>query len=338
MTRIMYDSTTPWAIPRDAEMVAYYVDGRYAWPQSWLDLFPRAVKVSISAIGARTAQVGDVEVGCIWPPANAVPWVRRARADGYDPTIYVNELNDWIHVRRAFWAAGEAEPYYWVARYNGVREIPPGAVARQFAHPHDGDGIADRPWETGAHYDLSIAVDYWPGVDARPPGGGGGAPEQKVRNDDMTMYVKNAAGGALVKAVTSNADGYWGRDVGEAEWNVIQKHAEDTEVPVEVGYINDYDFVNMPVRSGTATVVWNDELPTTPGDNPANFIPAHQLLAGINVRALVADVDEAVLAAELEARGIDGVSPAQMKSIFSGVLADTVGRLVLTPAGDPDQA
>ena len=28
---IMYDSTTPGAIPTNAGMVAYYVDGAYAW-------------------------------------------------------------------------------------------------------------------------------------------------------------------------------------------------------------------------------------------------------------------------------------------------------------------
>ncbi len=165
MTRIMFDSTSPGDIPRDAEMVAYYVDGRYAWPQAWINMFPNAVKVPISAIGVATAPVGDVEVGCIWPPANAVPWVRRARADGYDPTIYMNELNDWPAVRQAFRDAGEPEPHYWTARYNGVRSIPDGAVARQFAHPHDGDGVANNPWETGKHYDLSVVADFWPGID-----------------------------------------------------------------------------------------------------------------------------------------------------------------------------
>lgn len=165
MTRLMFDSTTPWDIPRDAELIAYYVDGAYAWPSAWLDMFPNAKKVSISAIGQRVAQVGDVEVGCIWPPQNAVPWVLRARAAGYDPWIYTNELNDWLAVRQAFWSAGVPEPHYWTARYNGVREIPAGALGRQFAHPHDGDGIADRPWETGAHYDLSVMADHLPGVD-----------------------------------------------------------------------------------------------------------------------------------------------------------------------------
>lgn len=163
--RLMYDSTTPWDIPRDAEMIAFYVDGLYAWKPEWLNMFPNAVKVSISAIGARTAHVGDVEPGCIWPPRNAVPWVLRARADGIDPTIYTNERNDWGSVRQAFRDAGVREPHYWVANYDGVRVLPSGAVAKQFAWPPDSGRYSGKPWETGKHYDLNIVADYWPGVD-----------------------------------------------------------------------------------------------------------------------------------------------------------------------------
>lgn len=170
MPRLMYDSTDPADIPRGVGMVAYYVDGIYAASRDYVkSLHPGATLVSISAIGNRTAQVGDVEAGCIWPVANAVPWVVRARADGFDPTIYCNELNDWPAVRAAFKAAGVPEPHYWVARYNGVREVPAGSVGRQFAHPYDAnDPVANNPWETGGHYDLSIIDDYWPGVDAAP--------------------------------------------------------------------------------------------------------------------------------------------------------------------------
>ncbi len=187
--RLMYDSTTPWSIPRDAEMVAYYVDGRYAWPSEWLDLFPNAVKVGISAVGARGAQVGDVETGCIWPPENAVPWVLQARSEGYDPTIYVNERNDWSPTILAFLAAGVPAPHWWVAHYDGVRDLPTGAVAKQFAHP--GDGGPSVPWETGAHYDLSVVADYWPGVDLiAHPGDGGGQPKPPKRKRKSVPNIK----------------------------------------------------------------------------------------------------------------------------------------------------
>lgn len=211
--RLMYDSTTPWDIPRDAKMVAYYVDGKYAWKPEWLDLFPEAQKVSISAIGVKTAHVGDVEVGCIWPLANAIPWTLRARADGYDPTLYVNELNDWLPLRRTFWAAGVPEPHYWVARYNGVREVPPGSVGRQFAHPHDGDGVANNPWETGKHYDLSIIAPYWPGVDD------GGL--ENMNEEQMRKFAAMIADEINVRVL-------WGPRYGDAERNLVDATIERT--------------------------------------------------------------------------------------------------------------
>lgn len=177
MTRTMYDSTNPSDIPRDAQMVAYYVDGIYAWPRAWIDLFPNSVMVSISAIGAKTAQVGDVEDGCIWPPANAVGWVLRARADGYDPTIYVNERNDWAPTRDAFDARGVAHPHWWVANYDGRQTIPDGAVAKQYAHPP----------MLGKHYDLSTVADYWPGVD-NPKGG-----DAMSWNEDLTLTTPDGS-------------------------------------------------------------------------------------------------------------------------------------------------
>jgi len=165
--RTMYDSVNASAIPRSAEMVAGYVDGIYAWsPQDWAR-FPDAVKVRISAVGAtHLAQVFDVEQGCIWPPERVVPLVVAARRAGIDPTVYVNERNDWGPTKAAFDRAGVAHPHWWLANYDGRADyVTPGAVARQYAHPHDGDGVADRPWETGGHYDLSAVRDYWPGVD-----------------------------------------------------------------------------------------------------------------------------------------------------------------------------
>lgn len=154
--RTMYDSTNGHDIPVDAEMVAGYVDGRFAWtPEEW-DRFPDAVKVRISAVGAtHLAEVFDVEVGCIWPPANVVPLVVAARRAGIDPTVYVNERNDWAPTRVAFDRAGVAHPHWWVANYDGKATVPEGAVAKQYAN---------EPM-TGGHYDASAVVDFWPGVD-----------------------------------------------------------------------------------------------------------------------------------------------------------------------------
>lgn len=155
--RTMYDSVNAGAIPRDAEMVAGYVDGKFAWSQADWDRFPNAVKVTISAVGTRLAHVVDVEQGCVWPVENAVPWVQWARANGIDPTVYCNWQNDLHRVRLAFDQAGVEQPHYWVAKYDGRREIPAGTVGKQYMAPESG---------APGHYDVSSIANYWPGVDS----------------------------------------------------------------------------------------------------------------------------------------------------------------------------
>jgi hypothetical protein len=165
MVRYMYDSTVPTDIPTFVQMVAGYIDGDYGrWDESDWNRWPDTAKVRIAR---RTytddGDVLDVEYGIptVWPLTDAsvregiVNWVRRRRTAGKHPAIYCNELNDWAPVRDIFIRAGVAQPLYWVARYNGVAQIPAGAIARQYANPP----------LTGEHYDLSVVADYWPGVD-----------------------------------------------------------------------------------------------------------------------------------------------------------------------------
>ena len=190
MPRIMFDSVNPFAIPADAKMVLVYVDGIYKWSQAGRDRFRHAKQVTCSAIGAVTAQVGDVEKDCIWPPHKAPGWVLRARADGYDPTVYVNEMNDWGPVREAFRVAGVREPHYWVANYNGVRAIPAGSVGRQYAHPSTPPGNPQGPWHTAGHWDESWIADYWPGVDNGGPGGGGGNEDDVLSVDQDNRLIE----------------------------------------------------------------------------------------------------------------------------------------------------
>lgn len=157
MVRRMYDSVDAGAIPAAADMVGGYVDGRYAWSLADWSRFADAIKVRISAIGSNiNAHVFDVEVGCIWPPARVVPLVVAARKIGIDPTVYVNERNDWGPTKAAFDAAGVAHPHWWVANYDGREDyLSPGAVARQYANPP----------MVGFHADASAVADFWPGVD-----------------------------------------------------------------------------------------------------------------------------------------------------------------------------
>lgn len=157
MPTLMYDSVNPLAIPANVPAVLGYVDGAYAWSQEEWDRFPNARKVGCSAVGARLAQVFDVEPGCIWPPANVVPLVQAARRAGFERvTVYCNEMNGWGPTRAAFDAARVPQPYYLVANYNGIPAIPAGSVGRQFMAP-EGTGKAKAP----GHYDVSIVDDAW---------------------------------------------------------------------------------------------------------------------------------------------------------------------------------
>ena len=148
----MYDSVTASNIPRNAQMVAGYVDGRYKWSQSDWALFPNAVHVPIAVFAStNNGVVGDCESGDM-SPSGAVSWVRMRRASGVIPTIYTSE-SAWNSVRAAFAQAGEPEPFWWVAAYPGEGVfVPYGAVAHQYTD--------------AGPYDVSVVGDYWPGVDS----------------------------------------------------------------------------------------------------------------------------------------------------------------------------
>lgn len=157
--RIMYDSVTARDIPSSVGMVAGYVNGKYAWSQADWDRFPNAVKVRIATRGNVTdGHVLDVEVGAA-QPYQAPGWAVQRRSVGVDPTVYCS-LASWDMVRAAFRRATVPEPHYWIAHYDNVRDIPSGAVAKQFINPP----------KSGGHFDLSMVADYWPGIDPVPNG------------------------------------------------------------------------------------------------------------------------------------------------------------------------
>ena len=155
----MFDAIAAKApgIPVDAEMVAGYVDGAFAWSAADWARFPRAVLVEIACFASTNlGQVLDVEKGNA-TPAQAPAWVHMRRAAGCDPTVYCS-LSNWPTVKAAFATAGIAEPHWWVADYSlgQVPQIPAGAVALQYT---------DNP--PASPYDTSVVADYWPGVDSQ---------------------------------------------------------------------------------------------------------------------------------------------------------------------------
>lgn len=153
--RTMYDAVTPENIPRNAQLVAGYIDGHIGvWtPEQWA-YFPDATKVKITVFASdNEGHVLDCENGDATPD-QCPAWVVKRRQAGADPTVYCN-TSSWAAVRAAFAANKVAEPHYWIAAYPGNGpQIYAGAVAHQYADP--------------GPFDLSVVMDYWPGVDPAP--------------------------------------------------------------------------------------------------------------------------------------------------------------------------
>lgn len=248
--RLMYDSVDADAIPADAEVVGGYVDGRYAWSVADWNRFPSATKVRISAVGTNiNAHVFDVEVGCIWPPAKVVPLVVAARKLGIDPTVYVNERNDWGPTRAAFDAAGVAQPHYLVANYDGVRDpqtgkwtasVPAGAIGKQFAHPP----------MIGIHVDLSYVADYWPGVDgtfgnpAKGPNQGGNIMAALTELEQRELLDKTRAIHAALW-FTENAPTVTGGPGPETVHDIVQRVAGRQAAQIDADRLDDTALSNI---------------------------------------------------------------------------------------------
>lgn len=172
MTRTMYDSVDANAIPTNAPIVGGYVDGLYVWSNADWNRFPHSVKVRIAVFAdTNDGHVLDVESGNA-TPTQAPSWVRMRRAAGVDPTIYCSQ-SWWGLLQGAFDSQNVPQPHYWIANYDDVKQMIPGAIAKQYAD----DQIV------GAHYDLSIVADYWPGVDPTPP------PTPELVTEDDTMIL-----------------------------------------------------------------------------------------------------------------------------------------------------
>jgi len=131
-----------------------YVDGNYQSYPALKKRFPGKLVVPIAVFPSTNA--GTVFDG---PPDNStwpqvVDWVVMRRKAGVDPTVYT-DASDWATGVQAFNARGVPGPHWWIASWNGVQDIPAGAIGHQYQ-------------EVPQRYDVSVFADYWPGVDSKP--------------------------------------------------------------------------------------------------------------------------------------------------------------------------
>lgn len=150
--RAMYDSTTPAAIPENAEMVAGYLNGDFTWTREEWARFKNAVKVGIVISAINEGHVLDVETGDA-TPQQAPGWVKARRAAGHTrPTVYVNRSN--AHAVIDACAKEGLEPgkqfWLWLATLDGTDTTDlPAVVAIQ-----DKDAKA-----LGFNADSSVVLD-----------------------------------------------------------------------------------------------------------------------------------------------------------------------------------
>jgi hypothetical protein len=180
--RQMYDSDTA-TYPAGTQIIAAYVDGsrtggNYAAARA---AHPDALIWRISAVGEADADVIDLESGDVWPPAAAIPWIRRQLAAGRTPAYYCN-TSSRATVLAAFNAAGLPPLPWWRADYNGVQALEMGEIAHQYADPP----------MTGGHWDASVIADDLPGLDG-PASAGAGAQiidQEDDLNTDESTWLK----------------------------------------------------------------------------------------------------------------------------------------------------
>lgn len=155
----MYDAVDVAAIPKDALIVAGYVDGNWPTYDELVAAVPNAQHVSITVTGKPGARVADCETGDL-SPATAAGWAKSEIAAGRRPCIYYARStapqvsaalqNDGI-------ALGEVD--YWVADWTGTAHVVSGSVATQWADPP----------KSGGNYDISETVGSWPSVPTPGP-------------------------------------------------------------------------------------------------------------------------------------------------------------------------
>jgi hypothetical protein len=161
--RLMYDSTQPGDIPRDAPIVALYP---HAWNADFSG-FPHALQVRIDNRGdhADDCHVLDVERYAA-TPETAVQWIdswHKLHPSGMDavngyfvrPTVYMSESP--LAAFRTL--AGNMQYDVWVANWSHGPVPVPGTIGVQYENPQ----------LTGHSWDLSVITDDTWGVHPFPP-------------------------------------------------------------------------------------------------------------------------------------------------------------------------
>jgi hypothetical protein len=173
MTRIMRDSTMPKAIPiHGTDLVAGYVNGKYAWGPEGFARFPGIphVRIDVFASSPEHAGVLDVEPGCS-TVEQAVIWAKQrksAHPNWYQPIIYCDRghLTPLFNAMNAAGLKVVRDFRLWIATLDGTKRVADmtGVTAVQYKRApreHKDGSPAEPPSAsvTAGHYDESLVYD-----------------------------------------------------------------------------------------------------------------------------------------------------------------------------------
>lgn len=167
----MYDTTTPDQIPSNAQIVAGYINGKWAWTAEQWGMFPFAKLVRITVDPTvNDGDVYDCEPGNrsadpnVWPQ-QAAAWVHARLSAGIVPVIYCSR-SDWPVLRGTV----DGQCQWWIANPHTTAVAIPGAVAVQYAWPGDPDAQSrnvDVSYVYGSPLDIEMDDDMTPEQSAK---------------------------------------------------------------------------------------------------------------------------------------------------------------------------
>lgn len=167
-------------------IIAYYIDGPYAWSQDEINMFPNSVHIRIATrFTTNDGHFIDCENGDA-TPSQAAQWcsTRRSQGNAY-PGVYTS-ISNQNAVIDAFNAMHEPLPLWWLAHYDNLDTLPAGAVGKQYA--------------SLANEDKSIWADFIPGID--------GVDDVPLENDILATPMQNILDNTQQNPVNLTAE-FW---------------------------------------------------------------------------------------------------------------------------------
>lgn len=156
--RTMYDAirqNVP-AIPADADLVAGYVDGLYAWTPADYARFPHAahVRICVTTADPSAASVCDRETNALSPAQAREFTIERNNYRPGTATVYV----DWANLPQQLRVSAGLSWDLWLAWYIG-HQPSPDDVARVESVLPAGVRLVAWQYRNAGPYDISAVLD-----------------------------------------------------------------------------------------------------------------------------------------------------------------------------------